>query len=121
MVRFDNFFIICTFFKNRHRSATSCSNVHRFVIFPTFLYYRECLNLNCSMGKKCMNFFYGFKSLVKLGVENINFKIPYCRTVFNFSCKTSKNKERFCQFLGTFSSFFHAKFQFFAEVGGIFE
>ena len=31
----------------------------------------------------------GNKNLVKLGVENINFKIPYCRTVFIFSCKTS--------------------------------
>ena len=32
---------------------------------------------------------YGFKNLVKLGVEHINFKITIGRTVFNFSCKTS--------------------------------
>ena len=32
---------------------------------------------------------YGFKNLVKLGVENINFKITLGRTVFNFSYKTS--------------------------------
>jgi len=32
---------------------------------------------------------YGFKNLVKLGVENINFKITIGRTVFNFSYKTS--------------------------------
>ena len=32
---------------------------------------------------------YGFKSLVKLGVENINFKITKGRTDFNFSSKTS--------------------------------
>ena len=32
---------------------------------------------------------YGFKNLVKLGVEIINFKITIGRTVFNFSCKTS--------------------------------
>ena len=31
---------------------------------------------------------YGFKNLVKLGVENINFKITIGRTVFNFSYKT---------------------------------
>ena len=33
--------------------------------------------------------YYGYKNLVKLGVEKINFKITLCRTVFNFSCKTS--------------------------------
>ena len=32
---------------------------------------------------------YGFKNLVKLGIENINFKITLGRTVFNFSYKTS--------------------------------
>ena len=33
--------------------------------------------------------FYGFKILVKLGIEKINFKITIGRTVFNFSCKIS--------------------------------
>ena len=63
--------------------------------------------------------FYGFKNLVKLEVENFFFKIFCCRTSFGFSSKTSKNKRRFCLFLGTFLSFFHAKFQFFAGLGGI--
>ena len=35
---------------------------------------------------------------MKLGIEKINFKIPYCRTVFNF----------------------YAKLQFFAELGALF-
>ena len=75
--------------------------------------------------------------MVKLGVENFFFKIPTCRTVFNFSCKTSgfcgagcSFGYLFCQFCGIFSCktsafcgvgwsfwvkktlFFHAKLQF---------
>ena len=46
--------------------------------------------LNFYIGKKSAEkFSYGFKNLVKLGVENFFFKIPIGRTVFNFSCKTS--------------------------------
>ena len=56
----------------------------------TFICYRGCLNLNCYIGKKSAEeFSYGFKNLVKLGVENFFFKIYMGRTVFNFSCKTS--------------------------------
>ena len=43
---------------------------------------------------------------MKLGVEKINFKIPYCRTVFNFSCKTSGFCGAGCFFGGTFLSIF---------------
>ena len=82
--------------------------------------------------------------------KNKLFKIPYCRTVFNFSCKTSvffllfyvkkkiapiKNKKNFFQFfeqlgalfkkmtyfLVNFLAFFHAKLQLFAGLGGLFE
>ena len=41
------------------------------------------------MGKKVQKFFYGFKNLVKLGVEITDFKMTMGRTVFSFSCKTS--------------------------------
>ena len=41
------------------------------------------------MLKKYSKIFYGFKNLLKLEVEIINFKITIGRTVFNFSCKTS--------------------------------
>ena len=43
---------------------------------------------------------------MKLGVENFFFKIPTCRTVFNFSCKTSGFCGAGCFFGGTFLSFF---------------
>ena len=46
---------------------------------------------------------------MKLEIEKINFKIPYCRMVFKFSCKTSVFcgagcffGELFCQFLVIF-------------------
>ena len=52
---------------------------------------------------KCAEkFSYGFKNLVKLGVDIINFKITIDRTVFNFSCKTSTFKERFFLFFVNF-------------------
>ena len=44
--------------------------------------------------------------MVKLGFEKIIFKIPYCRTVFNFSCKTSVFCGAGCFFGGTFLSIF---------------
>ena len=65
------------------------SNFWVFKISGTFICYRGCLNLNCYIGKKVQIFFYGFKNLVKLGVEIFFFKISMGRTVFNFSCKTS--------------------------------
>ena len=43
---------------------------------------------------------------MKLGVEIFFFKIPYCRTIFNFSCKTSGFCGAGCFFGGTFLSFF---------------
>merc|ERR1711973_570596 len=61
-----------------------------FDFYETFICYGGCLNLNCYISKKVQKkFSYGFKNLVKLGVEIINFKITIGRTVFNFSCKTS--------------------------------
>ena len=93
-----------------------------FYFYETFICYKWCLKLNFYMSKKSeLKFCYGFKSLVKLGVKKINFEIPYCRTVFNFSSKTSKIKRWFFLFLVNFLSFFHAQFQFFAGLGGIFE
>ena len=47
-----------------------------------------------------------FKNLVKLGVEIINFKITKSRTVFNFSCKTSKVNCGFSSFWSICCLFF---------------
>ena len=49
---------------------------------------------------------YGFKNLVKLGVENFFFKIPIGRTVFIFSCKTSRFCPSGCSFWYLFCHFF---------------
>ena len=61
---------------------------------------------------------------MKLGVGIFFFKIPIGRTVFNFSCKTSVFAglgALFGTFFGGFFAIFHAKFQFFARLGGLFE
>merc|ERR1711973_828121 len=78
-----------------------------------------------------------FESLVKLGVENIFFKITIGRTILNFSCKTSGFCgdgwffwSIFCQFFvifsnktwdfaglgGRFGTFFGTFFSFFLNV-----
>ena len=44
--------------------------------------------------------------MVKLGVEKINFKILYCRTIYNFPFKTSVFCGAGCVFWELFSQFF---------------
>ena len=62
---------------------------------------------------------------MKLGVGIFFFKIPIGRTIFNFSCKTSGFLSWYLlfwvNFLVNFLSFFYAKLQFFARLGGLFE
>ena len=60
-----------------------------FKSFDNNMVYSLGLSYIYSKGIVAQQKSYGFKSLVKLGVENINFKITISRTVFNFSCKTS--------------------------------
>ena len=55
---------------------------------------------------------------MKLGVEIFFFKIPCCRTIFNFSSKTS-GFFRVSAVVGRFS-IFHAKLQVFAGLGALF-
>ena len=64
---------------------------------------------------------YGFRNLVKVGVEIINLKNTIGRTIFSFSCKTSKVTKWFFLFLVNFLSFFHSKLLFFERLGGHFE
>ena len=59
--------------------------------------------------KSAVKISYGFKNLMKLGVENINFKITIARTVFKFSFKISvfvRLGALFGTFFGNFLSFF---------------
>ena len=85
-------------------------NESKFWVFDpdeTFICYRGCLNLSCYMGKKVHeNFLMGLKIWWSWGSRFFFFKIPIGRTVFNFSCKTSRSCLGTCSFGGTFLSFF---------------
>ena len=88
--------------------------------FPeNYICYRRYFNLNFYNGKKCRKFSYGFKNLVKLEVENFFFKIPIGRTIFNFSCKTSRFCGAGCSFWYLFLLIFcHFFMQNFSFLGG---
>ena len=52
------------------------------------------------------NFLMGLKIWGSWGSRFVFFKFPYCRTIFNFSCKTSGFCGAGCFFGGIFLSFF---------------
>ena len=83
------------------------SNFLVLYFFKTFICYRACHNLYCYMGKKVHeNFLMGLKIWWSWGSRFFFFKIPYCRTIFGFSSKTSVFCGAGCFFGGTFLSIF---------------